>query len=169
MIIVLNEDSIREIQWRIDNIKNKNGKWIRFPKKWHVLETDASNASWGANLRGIHTSGRWSQVDSLLHIDVLELIAIKFDLLSLCYKIDKAHICIRSDNSSAVRYIYNQGGSVMSLFKDYERHFLWCDEKSLWYQQFTQRGKKYYCRLFVKGIKWFNRMEIKWTSFSENL
>lgn len=71
------------------------------------------------------------QVDSLLHINVLELIAIKFDLLSLCYKIDKAHICIRSDNSSAVRYIYNQGGSVMSLFKDYERHFLWCDEKSL--------------------------------------
>ena len=61
--------------------------------------------------------------------------------MSLCYKIDKVHICIKSDNSSAVRYIYNQGGSVMSLFKDYERHFLWCDEKSLWYQQFTQRGK----------------------------
>ena len=35
------------------------------------LETDASNAGWGAKLRGFHTSGRWSEVESLLHINVL--------------------------------------------------------------------------------------------------
>lgn len=28
------------------------------------------------------------------------------------------HICIRSDNSVAVSYINNQGGSILSLFEE---------------------------------------------------
>ena len=85
------------------------------PKNDMYLETDASNASWSANLRGIHTGERWSEVSSLLHIYVLELMAIEFALLSLCNKIDKVHICIKSNYGSAVSYFINQGRSVMSL------------------------------------------------------
>lgn len=41
------------------------------------------------------------------------------------------HICIRSDNSSAVSYINNQGGSVISLLEIAKEIFLWCDERTI--------------------------------------
>lgn len=62
------------------------------PKNDMYLETDASNAGWGANLRGIHTGKRWSEVESLIHINVLQLMAIEFASLSLCNKTEKVHI-----------------------------------------------------------------------------
>lgn len=52
-----------------------------------------------------------------LNINVLEILAVKFALQSLCPKMSNNHICIRSDNSSAVSYINNQGGSVISLLE----------------------------------------------------
>lgn len=41
------------------------------------------------------------------------------------------HICIRSDNSSAVSYKKNQGGSVISLLEIAKEIFLWCDERNI--------------------------------------
>lgn len=96
----------------------KNEKWIRDPKVDVYLETDASKAGWGANLNGKTTGGRWSETESVLHINVLEIMAIKFGLQSLCQNMENTHICIRSDNSVAVSYINNQGGSILSLFEE---------------------------------------------------
>lgn len=70
----------------------------------------------GANLNGKINGGRWSKTESVLHINILETMAIKFALQSLCQNIKNIHICIRSDDSAAVSYINNQGGSVSSLF-----------------------------------------------------
>lgn len=114
--ILLSEESIAEILWWKNNIKEKKGKWIRYPRIDVYLETDACNAGWGANLKGVHTSGRWSENESPLHINVLEILAVKFALQSLCHKMSNNHICIRSDNSSAVSYINNQGGSICNIF-----------------------------------------------------
>lgn len=44
--ILLSEESIAEILWWKNNIKEKNGKWIRYPRIDVYLETDASNAGW---------------------------------------------------------------------------------------------------------------------------
>jgi hypothetical protein len=113
---LLSEESIAEILWWKENIKMNNGKRIRFPKIDMYLEIDASNVGLGANLKGIQTGGRWFGVESFFHGNILEILAIKFALLSLYNQIENAHICIRS-NSSAVSYINNQGGSVISLFE----------------------------------------------------
>lgn len=45
-------------------------------------------------------------------INILEILAIKIALISLCDHLENVHICIRSDNSGAVSYINNEGGSV---------------------------------------------------------
>lgn len=57
--------------------------------------------------------------------------AIKFALQSLCQNMKNIHICIRSDNSAAVSYINNQGGSVISLFEEAKNIWLWCDNKNI--------------------------------------
>lgn len=106
------EFSRKEIIWWKKTVRIKNRDWIRDPKVIVHLETDASKAGQGADLNGITTGGRWSETESVLHINVLEIMAIKFALQNLCQNMENTHICIRSDNSVAVLYINNQGGSV---------------------------------------------------------
>jgi hypothetical protein len=67
-----------------------------------ILETDASNSGWGANLNGKTTGGRWLESESAQHINILELRAVKFALQSLSKNLSNIHICIRSHNSTAV-------------------------------------------------------------------
>lgn len=66
-----------------------------------------------------------------MHINVLEILAVKFALQSLCHKMSNKHICIRSDNSSAVSYINNQGDSEISLLEIAKEICLWCDERNI--------------------------------------
>lgn len=128
---MLSEESIAEILWWMNNIKENNGKWIRFPKIDMYLETDASNAGWGASLNGINTSGRWSEAEASLRINILEILAIKFALMSLSHHLENIHICIRSDNTAAVSNINNEGGSVISLFEIAKDIFIWCNARNI--------------------------------------
>ena len=91
---------LSEFSWWKNNKRIKNGKWIRDPKIDIYIETDASKAGWGANLDGTTTGGRWSVAESVFHINILEIMAIKFALQSLCQNLRNIHICIRSDNSA---------------------------------------------------------------------
>lgn len=77
--------------------------------------------------------------------------AIKCALLSLCKRIDKVHICIRSDNSSALSYINNQGGSIMSLFKSTKEMFPWCDERNIVITAIHTAGKITLLQIICQG------------------
>ena len=59
------------------------------------------------------TQGRWNLHEQSLHINMLELRAIYFGIVSICKYISNIHSCIRTDSSTAVNYINNQGGSVL--------------------------------------------------------
>lgn len=109
---------INEIIWWKNNVKKKNGKWIWNPQIDFYLETDASKSGWGANFNGVSTGGRWTMKESFLHINILEIKAVKFVLQSLCNDQENVYICIRADKSAAVSYINYQGGSVISLFEE---------------------------------------------------
>ncbi|XP_052694156.1 uncharacterized protein LOC128172399 isoform X2 [Crassostrea angulata] len=157
--MLLSDMSINEIVWWKENITLRNGKWIRDPKVDIYLETDASKAGWGANLNGKITGGRWSKTESVLHINILEIMAIKFALQSLCQNMKNIHICIRSDNSAAVSYINNQGGSVLSLFEEAKNIWLWCDNKNILISAVHIAGKNnvtadYMSRSFSDSTEW---------------
>lgn len=64
--------------------------------------------------------------ESILHINILELKAVKFALQILCND-----IYIRPDNRAAVSYINNQGGSVILLFEETKDIWLWCDDRNI--------------------------------------
>ena len=55
--------------------------------------------------------GRWTALEKLEHINVLELKAAYFSLQSLCPGIQNKHIQLKLDNTTAVTYINNMGGS----------------------------------------------------------
>lgn len=76
------------------------------------LSTDASNSGWGGYLSsGLTVAGSWSKEESIYHINFLELLAIKFCILSFKNQLKDRSIRILSDNITAVFYIKKIGGT----------------------------------------------------------
>ena len=77
-----------------------------------TIFTDACLSGWGSSLStGDITSGQWSSIESLEHINFLELKAIHLTILEFLPILSNKCIKIRSDNSTAVYYINKIGGT----------------------------------------------------------
>lgn len=76
-----------------------------------TISSDASKIGWGASWGKLRTGGR-NVHESQDHINVLELKAAFFALKSFM-KIDQNNkvICLKIDNSTAVSYLSNKGGT----------------------------------------------------------
>lgn len=138
---VLSEEAKNEIKWWIDNVVELNGRPIRNTQHIFYLETDASLHGWGAVFGKNSTQGRWNEEESLMHINVLELKAVLFSIKSLCCHLQNVHICIKSDSSTAVNYINNQGGSVLPLLEITKQLWGWCAEKHIFISSVHIPGK----------------------------
>ena len=98
------------------------------------LFTDASLEGWGAHLEpsGLCISGLWSPVESLDHINVLELEAASRALRHFLPMIRDQAVLLSSDNMSVVAYIRRQGGTHSpSLCLRVRELLLWCQSHSI--------------------------------------
>ena len=75
--IILNNQAQGELQWRIENQKYFNGRYLIQAKPQIVIQTNTSLEGWGANCMGMETGGKWSAEKWKLHINILELLAVK--------------------------------------------------------------------------------------------
>ena len=78
----------------------------------HALQlfTDASNEGWGAHLGDSTARGVWSEVESQLHINFLELKAVLLALRSFELLCLNRIVLVATDNTTVVAYINKQGG-----------------------------------------------------------
>ena len=78
----------------------------------HALQlfTDASNEGWGAHLGDSTARGVWSEVESQLHINFLELKAVFLALRSFELLCQNQIVLVATDNTTVVAYINKQGG-----------------------------------------------------------
>lgn len=79
---VLNENSIQELEWWMNNLELYNGRSLLNPSMKIVIQTDASKKGWGAFCQNHPIGGRWTLQESEKHINVLELMAIHLALLT---------------------------------------------------------------------------------------
>ena len=87
-----------EINWWRQNILNSSRKMILAPTVDYIIRTDASNLGWGAHHEDQTINGRWSNSEKTLHINCLELLAIKLAIKSfLPRKFLVRHLRIMSD------------------------------------------------------------------------
>lgn len=113
-VISLSENSKTELQWWIANLPTAH-KRISQGEAIIIIQTDASSQGWGG-VRGCkRTGGRWTPEEALHHINYLELLAILFSLKALCGKEMNTHIQVQCDNTTAVCYVNNMGGSHSTL------------------------------------------------------
>nr|XP_056700699.1 complement factor H-like [Euleptes europaea] len=76
--------------------------------------TDASLEGWGATFRHHMAQGHWNQAEKRMHINRLELRAIRKALLEFQPLIQNHHLLLRMDNISAKAHINKEGGSRSS-------------------------------------------------------
>ena len=112
-----------DILWWINNIENSFSP-MQIPNCSFLLKTDASKSGESAIFDKEATGGHFALGESLLHINVLELKAVLFELKSLCSHLRKTHIRGLSDNTTAV-YAINNMGSCKSLSCDQEVRRIW--------------------------------------------
>ena len=82
------------------------------------LQTDASKLiGWGARFLNNRTGGLWSKKEKEYHINILELLAVKLALKSLCKDVYNEYILIKTDNSTVVACLNKMGSSKFQLNK----------------------------------------------------
>ncbi len=77
-----------------------------------VVTTDASNKGWGALCEDKPTFGLWSEEESGLHFNCLEMLAVCQASQFFLPDIREHHVLVGSDSRSVVSYINHQDGLV---------------------------------------------------------
>lgn len=98
-MMTLNNECRQDLQLWIDNVESSN-KLICHSRPCITTQSDASLEEWGAVRGEISTEGRWTLEETQRHINYLELLAAFY-----------VHILMQTDNTTAVAYINNMGGT----------------------------------------------------------
>ena len=93
------------------------------------LFTDASSVGWGAHVEDLSAAGVWSTEQSLLHVNFLEMEAVRLALRAFQSFLQQKAVLLCTDNTTVACYLNKQGGArSMTLSLKAEEILLWCQE-----------------------------------------
>ena len=115
--IKLSDEVKTELQWYVQNLHLDNGRSaISYPPQL-LIASDASLEGWGAFCLGHKTGGQWTLSDKKDHINIVELRAAKYAILTFTRLYPTAKtIHIKIDNIVALSYLVKMGGTRNQLF-----------------------------------------------------
>ena len=117
VIAPLTSQALKDLGWWVSESSCRlNGCPIQLPPINLTVWSDASKKGWGTAYQGISTGRHWSVEEAQWHINVLELRAATLGLKALLQPQESQHpplkhIHLRIDNTTAVAYINNRGGT----------------------------------------------------------
>jgi hypothetical protein len=130
--VKLTNEAEQDLDWWLSEGLKSNYP-LCIPKISVNMTTDASNEGFGATCNSKQTQGRWNTEEKDMHINCLELLAIKYALLAFRAEVKGKHVSILCDNSCAVSYIKNKGGSKSRICNLIAKDiWLWCKQKQVW-------------------------------------
>ena len=86
--ITVSPEAKEDLLWWANNLRQWNGHTMARVGSQVAIETDASRAGWGAFCQGEATGGCWSREEQMLHINVLEMLAVFFALKAFLKKVE---------------------------------------------------------------------------------
>ena len=129
------------LSWWKDQVYLKQGVPLQPPETQVTLITDASLQGWGAVLGDQRCAGKWAAWESCLHISLLELRAVRRALEELQQWVVGLSVRLLCDNTVAVAYLRNQGGTrSVSLFQETRDILLWCAQQQVTLRPFYLPG-----------------------------
>ena len=130
--LTLSSDSREELMWWDSQMIKWNGKTVLSAEPDLTIESDASSQGWGASCQGTSTGGPWSIQEKSRYINCLELLAATLALKTFVKDKRGVSVLLKIDNTTAVAYINNHGGTVsrelVSLTRDL---WMWCLERNI--------------------------------------
>ena len=111
LLIRWNTDAQEDLEWWLDQSLLEAGISLHQISPQLELWSDASDVGWGAHLGGELTSGLWSPSEQALSINARELLAVERALLFFAPQVQGSVISLFADNSTAIAYLRNQGGT----------------------------------------------------------
>ena len=130
--IRLSDHLLPDLLWWNSEPRLRQGVPIQDPLPTLFLYSDASTQGWGASMGDHRVSGLWSRQEQSLHINILELRAVRLAMVRLEPFLVSCVVAVLMDNTTALSYIRKQGGTVSkSLFQEARLLHLWAEERSI--------------------------------------
>ena len=109
--IYLDNDSMDELFWWLQNLRLYNGNSIILPPTDLCIAMDVSTKWWEATCQGISTGELWPQEEQKTHISILELKAVHLAILtSTKFKIAQ-RMDVQMDNKVTLSYLVKIEGT----------------------------------------------------------
>ena len=104
---------LQHLKWWLHEDLYLQGIPMKIDPPSHTIFTDASLSGWGAHVEpeGLLFHGLWTEDQSWLYINVLEMKAIFLSLTRAVHKVKNSTILVSTDNTTVVAYIRHQGGT----------------------------------------------------------
>ena len=130
VMIPVSKEIMEEVCWWL-KVDSRLAEPVVRPTPNIRMFTDACTTGWGAHVGDIEMKGVWSAEETLLHINVLEMRAVRLALENITLK-PHLHILVSTDNTSVVAYVNRQGGTrSWSLWKETIALFKILQEKNV--------------------------------------
>lgn len=135
-LVPLSQEVVAALEWWSVQSNLTTGVPLAFPPFSLRIYSDASLEGWGAHCNNCLYQGTWSQEEKQLHINQLEMRAVRLALLAIDPSPNEVVLAV-TDNTTVVAYINHQGGT--------RSEFLWQETKLLFQliiaKRFTLRAR----------------------------
>ena len=132
---------LNDLQWWMLDHNLQVGRSLQLVSPDVCLFTDASTIGWGASILHDSVSGLWATHELSLHINLLELRAVRLGLQHFKDHVRGQTVAVFSDNATALSYLAKEGGTRSgSLNAEAQLILQWAEDHAV--QILTQ---------FVKG------------------
>ena len=127
----ITKESVSELTCWKENLPSMYQK-INHESPTVTSYSDASNLGWGAYMRDQSTGGNWSVNEVTYHINIPEMLAVKFVLKSFVKKFSNVSIKIFIDNTTVISVLKNMG-----TFHDFHMKSIckqiweWCKDRNV--------------------------------------
>ena len=121
-----------ELNWWDAQMCKWNGKSMLKMETNLTIDLDASLRGWGAHWHLQIIGGPWSEEETRMHINCMELLTVTLAVQSFAKGKTRISILLRIDNTTAVAYINHLGGTISrDLVKLTENLWIWCLERNI--------------------------------------
>ena len=115
---------LQHLKWWLQEDLYRHGIPMKIDPPSHTIFTDANLSGWGAHVEpeGLLFHGLWTEDQSQLHINVLEMKAIFLSLTRAIHKVKNSTVLVSTDNTTVVAYIRHQGGTHSTVLRGGVEH-----------------------------------------------
>ena len=132
MLKQISPTGTQELWWWDHHILKWNGRTLIKREIHMIKESDASRSGWATSCLMQRTGGPWIKKEQTMHTNFLELPETTLAIKILSKNKTRVSILLRIDNTTAVSYRNNLGGTVShELIALAKELWMWCLERNI--------------------------------------